>query len=450
MNAITYNPIFSQVAGVSGHGLESKAGSVPPANSFAALLSGMIDPQNLATQSQVGQTLTLDGLLAQIDQLLAQLTYQQGDQEELGDQLDEGLLSDTSLQMIPAQDFVNMINLLFGPNGNVLGEVEGFTSLLPNSNSPQFNNVSLLSSMAEVSNQKSSINVQQMLHTALAIQPVQQQLLQSMKTIVLAVKEGQLTLTQDELGKLSRFLDQLSTSQSQKLELQRGLTLGEHKSLLFKGSDAHSFTRVVAPISDRMVNQSGSQLSQQESLGHNVGETSNSTTKAGFHQMMMGNIQSTIQPSSQAEINQPVVRAQHFQTDMNDFLVRQLQMTRLPNGVSEARIKLFPENLGSVEVKLTVQQGVLTAQFMAETRAGKELLESHLAGLRASLISSGLQVDKLEVNMPHNPNNGQAQDSMYRQGSDQRNQQAHGEDVHLEDESEEDFSTVFEQFSQAI
>lgn len=92
----------------------------------------------------------------------------------------------------------------------------------------------------------------------------------------------------------------------------------------------------------------------------------------------------------------PTVPVEKFGQEMSSFLVGKFDIVNA-NGISEAKISLFPEHLGQVDVKITVQNGLLTAQFMTEHVFAKESLEAQMAQLRLALQSQGLQVSKLEV-----------------------------------------------------
>ncbi|GMQ62752.1 flagellar hook-length control protein FliK [Vallitalea maricola] len=69
----------------------------------------------------------------------------------------------------------------------------------------------------------------------------------------------------------------------------------------------------------------------------------------------------------------------------------------LTDDVNKMFIQLRPEHLGKLAFSLTTQEGVVTANFMAENPAVKELIEANLANLRMSLQEQGIVVDKLEV-----------------------------------------------------
>jgi len=90
------------------------------------------------------------------------------------------------------------------------------------------------------------------------------------------------------------------------------------------------------------------------------------------------------------------VPVQQFAEQMGKFLVKQFQLTQ-GNGISEAKLTLTPEHLGQVDVRIVMNNGTLTAHFIADNPAAKELLENQMAQLRTSLQGQGLQVERLEV-----------------------------------------------------
>ncbi|WP_426447094.1 flagellar hook-length control protein FliK [Paenibacillus sp. S-38] len=94
--------------------------------------------------------------------------------------------------------------------------------------------------------------------------------------------------------------------------------------------------------------------------------------------------------------------AESFPDDMTQFVMNSFLLDSGADGITEAKLSLYPQHLGHVEVKLTMQNGQLIAQFAADNAAGKDMLESQLAQLRHSLQSQGIQVEKLEVTQSSN------------------------------------------------
>ncbi|WP_010269565.1 flagellar hook-length control protein FliK [Paenibacillus senegalensis] len=115
---------------------------------------------------------------------------------------------------------------------------------------------------------------------------------------------------------------------------------------------------------------------------------------------------------------------ERFYGDLQGFVLRSLLTTK-GNGVSEAKIALYPEHLGHVDVKITLANGQLTAQLTAHTMAGKEILETQLAQLRANLQNQGIQVERLDVthadnNLSHAFHEQRQQSSQQFSGSGSR------------------------------
>lgn len=90
------------------------------------------------------------------------------------------------------------------------------------------------------------------------------------------------------------------------------------------------------------------------------------------------------------------VPVQQFAQEMNTFIGGKLEIIQ-KGGVAEASITLFPENLGQVDVKITMQNGNLIAQFVTQHTGAKDMLEQQMSQLRLALQSQGLQVERLEV-----------------------------------------------------
>ncbi|MHA6529255.1 flagellar hook-length control protein FliK [Paenibacillus sp. BAC0078] len=91
-----------------------------------------------------------------------------------------------------------------------------------------------------------------------------------------------------------------------------------------------------------------------------------------------------------------------FAHEMTSFITGKLEIVQ-KGGVAEATISLFPENLGQVDVKITMQNGHLVAQFLTEHAGAKDMLEQQMNQLRSALQSQGLQVEKLEVTQNNTP-----------------------------------------------
>ncbi len=77
----------------------------------------------------------------------------------------------------------------------------------------------------------------------------------------------------------------------------------------------------------------------------------------------------------------------------------------------EMRIQLEPENLGKLTLKVSVEKGLVTAKFVAESYEVKQAIESGFKELKDMLLEKGLAVQNLSVSV------GQEQKGYFRDNS---------------------------------
>lgn len=63
------------------------------------------------------------------------------------------------------------------------------------------------------------------------------------------------------------------------------------------------------------------------------------------------------------------------------------------------QIRLNPEELGAMHLKLTVEKGIVTAQFLTESVRVKELIEQNIAQLRDTFAKDGIHWDQITVDV---------------------------------------------------
>ncbi|WP_127580615.1 flagellar hook-length control protein FliK [Paenibacillus koleovorans] len=143
----------------------------------------------------------------------------------------------------------------------------------------------------------------------------------------------------------------------------------------------------------------------------------------------------------------PVIHGNRFAQEMGQLL-KSMNLNQT-GGHSEIRITLMPEHLGQVDVKLSMHNGQLIAQFVAGSVHGKDLLESQLPQLRAVLQDQGLQVDRLEVKQGGSASFGMFQDQKGQQQSSQQFQrQSSNESSDWEETSALDFEGELSQLNE--
>jgi flagellar hook-length control protein FliK len=100
-----------------------------------------------------------------------------------------------------------------------------------------------------------------------------------------------------------------------------------------------------------------------------------------------------------AEPPVPTARFSHLLEDMKGILKTHLQhLQQLKQGEgSQIRVKLSPEHLGHLDIRITSMDGKVSAQLMASNQLAKEALEFQVGQLRTALTQQGIQVDRIEV-----------------------------------------------------
>lgn len=137
----------------------------------------------------------------------------------------------------------------------------------------------------------------------------------------------------------------------------------------------------------------------------------------------IGDLQKAQQVSITAEKTPvPVLTAANFTEEMTAHVLKNMKIT-MSEGFSEAKLSLFPKNLGHVDVKISMHDGQLFAQFAADSLAGKQMLESQLPQLRQALLTQGLQVEKLEVTQSQNMSSNMFQEQRQQQTFNQSQRQ---------------------------
>jgi len=76
---------------------------------------------------------------------------------------------------------------------------------------------------------------------------------------------------------------------------------------------------------------------------------------------------------------------------------------------SEMVMKLKPDDLGKVTVKLSLENGIISAKFLAESEKVKEILESNFNQLKESLEKQGMMIQEFSVSV----DSGEAKERMF-------------------------------------
>jgi flagellar hook-length control protein FliK len=98
------------------------------------------------------------------------------------------------------------------------------------------------------------------------------------------------------------------------------------------------------------------------------------------------------------------------------------------SGSQQLLIRLHPEHLGSLTVKLTQANGEMVARLFATSAAAKDLIEGNLHQLKSVLSSQNITLDKIEVNI---------QNDAERDLFDQKNNDGRGQKQEKQQQTEQ-------------
>lgn len=102
--------------------------------------------------------------------------------------------------------------------------------------------------------------------------------------------------------------------------------------------------------------------------------------------------------------------------DMNIFnQVIESAKININEDVSEMLIKMKPDNLGKLSMKIVVDRGMLVARFDVESQIVKEAIESNLEDLRNALKDKGFEIQQFDVSVNKESNQNQNQFSYLNQ-----------------------------------
>jgi flagellar hook-length control protein FliK len=82
-----------------------------------------------------------------------------------------------------------------------------------------------------------------------------------------------------------------------------------------------------------------------------------------------------------------------------DELISQAKITTRDGKNGQISMKMYPESLGSVNVNLGIENGVLTAKFLVENSDAKDALTANLSVLKETLANEGIAVGEFQVDV---------------------------------------------------
>lgn len=93
------------------------------------------------------------------------------------------------------------------------------------------------------------------------------------------------------------------------------------------------------------------------------------------------------------------------------------------NQLKEMKIKLQPEELGEVEIKMTMENNIMKAQFVVESQTVKDILESRFDNLRNALENKGFYGAEINVSVSTGENKNANNAFTFNQSDNKRTEE---------------------------
>lgn len=94
-----------------------------------------------------------------------------------------------------------------------------------------------------------------------------------------------------------------------------------------------------------------------------------------------------------------LARSGSFDHEANIKEIMSQAQVLIKNGGGEMKVKMTPEGLGELQMKVSVVDGKVSVQMMTESREAKAAIESSLADLKTSLSAQKLSVEHMKVDV---------------------------------------------------
>jgi flagellar hook-length control protein FliK len=105
-----------------------------------------------------------------------------------------------------------------------------------------------------------------------------------------------------------------------------------------------------------------------------------------------------INPQTKSEISVQEVRTIAKPEDIVEIAVEKFKALKLPE-ITELKVKLKPEDLGEITVKVILEKGQINGSIHAERREVFNMLQSQIDNLKQELKNSNVTFNNISVNI---------------------------------------------------
>ncbi|MGM0860002.1 MAG: flagellar hook-length control protein FliK [Bacillota bacterium] len=261
------------------------------------------------------------------------------------------------------------------------------------------------------------------------------QLIEELKQQVFTKQESAsklYTMSNAELKSFQSLMEQI-TALPQKETKDWNMAESELKAFLLSKSSDSSQEGKRVPLS--------TQSSAIERENRSPKSIQAADSKQGIHMLFSGHRSSGIQSmAAQLSAESPATESKPL-TDQVISAWKQMKYTPFGRSTGSFTIRLNPEHLGFVTIKLTNENGMFQSKIIASSQSAKELLEQHLPQLKQSLPNMTVQVDRFTLPIQS------GDQPVYGQLSDEQRQQHDGQKQQKQKQQTNEFGDLLDEIS---
>lgn len=131
------------------------------------------------------------------------------------------------------------------------------------------------------------------------------------------------------------------------------------------------------------------------------------STKLEFEKVVINqNMKLEMNHNMHTVINKEVTVEQNYLNMDKLDIIKQISARMKLNGgdtMNEIKMKLTPESLGELTIKVTLERGIISARAIVENPYVKQVMESNMAELKQNLKSQGINFDQIDVFVGEDP-----------------------------------------------
>jgi flagellar hook-length control protein FliK len=163
----------------------------------------------------------------------------------------------------------------------------------------------------------------------------------------------------------------------------------------------------------RVAAQSGGEENASMGAGHDARPGGNELARGSGEKLFLDNLVNSHGPGASRAVNATDnaalrvadVGKAHIAEPVIEQAVRGVLLS-VRDGASEMRVRMRPEHLGELHLRLVFKENVLSLDVSAQSTVVKSILESNLGQLRQSLHSNGVDVGKVSVTVEPDVSSG--------------------------------------------